>query len=49
MNARYAISIARRLGALIFMLPEDIVKGHPRMLKVFMGSVLGLIITAQGQ
>jgi plastin-1 len=31
MNAKYAISIARKLGATIFVLPEDIVEVKPKM------------------
>lgn len=31
MNARYAISIARKLGAVIFLLPEDIMECNPKM------------------
>jgi plastin-1 len=31
MNAKYAISIARKLGATIFLLPEDIVEVKPKM------------------
>ena len=31
MNAQYAVSIARKLGATIFVLPEDIVEVKPKM------------------
>jgi hypothetical protein len=31
MNAKYAISIARKLGATIFALPEDIVEVKSKM------------------
>jgi plastin-1 len=31
MNAKYAISIARKLGGTIFVLPEDIVEVKPKM------------------
>ncbi|CAG8588369.1 19590_t:CDS:2 [Racocetra fulgida] len=31
LNARYAISIARKIGATIFLLPEDIVEVRPRL------------------
>ena len=37
-NARYVISIARRMGAVVYTLPEDIVESQPKM-------VLCLIIT----
>jgi hypothetical protein len=33
MNAKYAISIARKLGATIFVLPEDIVEVKSKMVK----------------
>ena len=35
MNAKYAISIARKLGATIFVLPEDIIEVKPKMASVF--------------
>jgi len=35
LNARYAISIARKIGATIFLLPEDIVEVRPRLVKKF--------------
>jgi plastin-1 len=35
MNAKYAISIARKLGATIFVLPEDIVEVKPKMVRLF--------------
>ncbi len=31
MNAKYAISIARKLGATIFVLPDDIIEVKPKM------------------
>ena len=34
LNAKYAISIARKLGATIFVLPEDIVEVKPKMVRV---------------
>ena len=36
LNARYAISIARKIGATIFLLPEDIVEVRPRLVKKFL-------------
>jgi plastin-1 len=33
LNAKYAISIARKLGATIFLLPEDIVEVKPKMVR----------------
>lgn len=41
-NARYAISLARMLGALVFCLPEDIVQVKPKMIMVFIASLLAL-------
>ena len=38
-NARYAISVARKLGAEVFMLPEDLVEVRPKMLLLFIGSL----------
>ncbi|KAJ2762746.1 fimbrin [Coemansia nantahalensis] len=42
MNAKYAISIARKLGATIFLLPEDIVEVKPKMILTFIGSLMAL-------
>lgn len=33
LNAKYAISIARKLGATIFVLPEDILEVKPKMVR----------------
>jgi len=43
-NAKYAISIARKLGATIFVLPEDIVDVKPKMLLTFFGSVMAVAL-----
>lgn len=40
LNARYAISIARKLGAIIFLLPEDIVEVRPKMILTFIAGVM---------
>ncbi|CAG8525193.1 2325_t:CDS:10 [Ambispora leptoticha] len=40
LNARYAISIARKIGATIFLLPEDIVEVRPRLILTFIGSLM---------
>lgn len=37
--AKLAISIARKLGALIFLVPEDIVEVRPRLLLTFVGAL----------
>lgn len=41
-NAKYAISIARKMGATIFLLPEDIVEVKPKMLLTFIGSLMAM-------
>jgi len=40
MNARYAISIARKMGCTIFLLPEDIVECRAKMMLTFMAAVM---------
>mmetsp|Transcript_18023 Transcript_18023/g.27010 ORF Transcript_18023/g.27010 Transcript_18023/m.27010 type:complete len:1546 (+) Transcript_18023:19-4656(+) len=42
LNARYAISVARKFGATIFLLPEDIMERNPKMIMTFIGSVLAI-------
>ncbi|PWO00777.1 hypothetical protein FA09DRAFT_344892 [Tilletiopsis washingtonensis] len=42
MNAKLAISIARKLGALIFLVPEDIVELRQRLILTFVGSLMAL-------
>ncbi|KAI8817992.1 calponin domain-containing protein [Fimicolochytrium jonesii] len=42
MNAKYAISIARKLGATIFVLPEDIVEVKSKMILTFVGTLMAL-------
>ncbi len=42
MNAKYAISIARKLGASIFVLPEDIVECNPKMIMTFVGTLMAV-------
>lgn len=41
-NAKYAISIARKLGANIFCIWEDIVKANPKMMLVFICTLMEL-------
>jgi plastin-1 len=41
-NARYAISVARKLGAVIFLLPEDIVEVKPKMILTFIASIMSV-------
>jgi len=42
LNAKYAISVARKLGAVIFLLPEDIVEVKPKMILTFLASIMAL-------
>jgi hypothetical protein len=42
LNAKYAISIARKLGAVIFLVWEDIPHLNPKMLLVFVASLWDL-------
>jgi len=44
-NAKYAISVARKIGCTIFLLPEDIVEVKPKMILTFIGSIMAV---AQG-
>jgi plastin-1 len=41
-NAKYAISVARKIGATIFLLPEDIVQVKPKMILTFVGTIMAL-------
>jgi plastin-1 len=45
MNAKYAISIARKLGATLFLLPEDIMEVKPKMILTFIGSLMAIAKT----
>jgi plastin-1 len=40
LNAKYAISLARKKGAVIFLLPEDIVEVRPKMCLTFAAAVM---------
>ncbi len=42
MNSRYAISVARKLGALIFVCAEDLVEVKPKMVLSFVAAILEL-------
>jgi len=42
LNAKYAISIARKLGAVIFLVWEDIPALNPKMLLIFVASIWDL-------
>lgn len=39
-NAGYAISVARKLGADVFLLPHDIAEVKPKMMLLFLGSLM---------
>eukprot|EP01101_Sappina_pedata_P012387 TRINITY_DN8500_c0_g1_i1.p1 TRINITY_DN8500_c0_g1~~TRINITY_DN8500_c0_g1_i1.p1 ORF type:complete len:811 (-),score=442.92 TRINITY_DN8500_c0_g1_i1:72-2348(-) len=43
-NAKYAISIARKLGATVFVLPEDIVEVKPKMLLTLFASIMAIAL-----
>lgn len=43
LNAKYVISVARKLGATIFLLPEDIVEVKPKMILTLLASCMALI------
>jgi len=40
LNARYALSIARKVNCTIFLLPEDIVEANPRMCLTFGAAIM---------
>jgi len=42
MNAKYAISIARKLGAIIFMVWDDIPRVNKKMITIFVSSLYDL-------
>ena len=39
---RYVISLLRKLGTTIFLLPQDIVEVKPKMILTFVGAILAL-------
>jgi len=48
-NAKYAISVARKIGCTIFLLPEDIVEVKPKMILTFCGSIMAVALGATAQ
>jgi len=42
LNAKYAISVARKLGAVVFLLPEDIQEVKPKMILTFVASIISV-------
>mmetsp|Transcript_25076 Transcript_25076/g.34949 ORF Transcript_25076/g.34949 Transcript_25076/m.34949 type:complete len:177 (+) Transcript_25076:225-755(+) len=49
LNARYAITVARKIGVSVFVLPEDLVEINQKMVLVFLGGILGLESSAEDQ
>ena len=45
-NAKYAISVARKMGASIFLLPEDIFNVQPKMLLTFIGTIMAIYLSS---
>lgn len=41
-NARYALTVARKIGAVLFLTPEDIVDVNSKMILTFIGSLMML-------
>ena len=41
-NAKYVISVARKLGAVLFMVERDIVEVKPKMIILFVGTLMSL-------
>jgi plastin-3 len=39
-NARYAVSMARKIGARVFALPEDIVEGKQKMIMTIFATLM---------
>lgn len=42
MNAKLAISVARKLGATIFVLPEDLMEVKPKLVLTFVGALMAV-------
>jgi len=42
LNAKYALSIARKTGAVIFLLPEDVVEVKPKMILTFVAAMMAV-------
>jgi len=40
LNAKYAISCARKMGCAVFLLPEDIVEVQPKLMMTFFAAVM---------
>jgi len=44
LNARYAITTARKMGCTIFLLPEDILESKPKMIMTFAAAVMTIAL-----
>jgi hypothetical protein len=47
LNATYIISVARKLGCSVFLLPEDIVEVNPKMILILIASIMLWSLTKQ--
>jgi len=45
LNAKYAISLARKIGCCIFLLPEDIVEVKPKMILTLVGTIMAVALS----
>jgi len=45
LNAKYAISIARKIGAVVFALPEDIVEVKNKMIMTYIASLMAVALS----
>mmetsp|Transcript_1450 Transcript_1450/g.2980 ORF Transcript_1450/g.2980 Transcript_1450/m.2980 type:complete len:132 (+) Transcript_1450:247-642(+) len=48
-NAKYSLSVARKINCVVFLLWEDIVEVKPKMLTTFVGSIMARTLAARGQ
>jgi len=48
-NAKYTISLARKLGCTIFLLPEDIIEVKPKMMLTLLGSIMSVALRTPPQ
>jgi len=48
-NASYALSLCRKMGATIFLLPEDIVEKRPRMITTLLASLMVLDLSGRAR
>jgi len=49
LNAKYAISVARKLGCTIFLLPEDIVEVKDKMILTFIAGIMTVALAPSGK